>query len=158
MEDDVLSLSIHGESIDDSSSRATDVSDMMVIDEVGYDKDSPKSSDNREVKDDGVFQQYLNRREDEGAFGPSSDHQAGTGLDQQEQILEHHEDEGALDLPLEHQEIRLNECFVCRKVIRTKVKRHVLKQHLPWFWAPHTHVGNARFRKPNLDRWHRDIL
>ena len=47
MEDDVLSLSIHGESIDDSSSRATDVSDMMVIDEVGYDKDSPKSSDNR---------------------------------------------------------------------------------------------------------------
>lgn len=73
-----------------------------------------------------------------GAYGPPSDHQAGTGLDQQEQNLEHHEDEGALGLPLEHQEIRLHECFVCRKVIRTKVQRHVLKQHLPWFWAPHT--------------------
>lgn len=52
MEDDVLSLSFHEESIDDSSSRATDVSDMMVIDEVGYDKDSPGPSDNREVKDE----------------------------------------------------------------------------------------------------------
>lgn len=38
-DDDVLSLSIHEESIDDSSSRATDISDMILVDEVGYGQD-----------------------------------------------------------------------------------------------------------------------
>lgn len=50
-----------------------------------------------------------------------------------------------------------DEAFDIRKVIRTKVKRHVLKQHFVVLGTS-LHVGNARFKKPNLDRWHRDIL
>ena len=146
MKDDVLSLSIHGESIDDSSSRATDISDMIVVDEVGYGQDSPEPSDSREVEDEGVYQRYLDRQEDAGAFGLSSG-QVGTGFHQREQQIEHHEGEGAIGPSLEHQEARLHECFVCQKVIRTKVKLHVLKRHLSWFWAPETACWTCQVRE-----------
>ena len=75
----------------------------------------------------------------------SSSRATDTGFHQREQQIEHHEGEGAIgpsleyqevrmhESPLEHQELRLHECFVCQKVIRTKVNRHVLKEHLPWF-------------------------
>ncbi|CAC5372089.1 unnamed protein product [Mytilus coruscus] len=85
MEDDVLSLSAHGESIgddssskatehslsahgesigDDSSSKTTEFSDMMVIDEIGYEDTTEEPSDNREVHDEGIYQQYVHRQKD----------------------------------------------------------------------------------------------
>ncbi|CAC5423885.1 tatD [Mytilus coruscus] len=95
MENDVLSLSAHGESIgDDSFSKATELSDMMVIDEVGYEDttDEPSEpSDNREVHDEGVYQQS-----------------------------------------------RSHQCFVRGLVTHGKMRRHVLKTHLSWYWEPHT--------------------
>lgn len=109
MEDDVLSLSAHGESIgDDSSSKATELSDMMVIDEVGYEDTTDEPSDNRQVQDEGIYKQYVHNQRSAGALGPA---------------------------PFKS---RSHQCFVCGLITHGKMRRHVLKTHLPWYWEPHT--------------------
>ncbi|CAG2215434.1 unnamed protein product [Mytilus edulis] len=61
-----------GESIgDDSSSIATELSDMMVIDEVGYEDTTDEPSDNRKVHDEGIYQQYVHNQRSAGAPGPA---------------------------------------------------------------------------------------
>ncbi|CAG2252032.1 tatD [Mytilus edulis] len=126
MEDDVLSLSAHGESIgDDSSSKATELSDMMVIDEVGYEDNTDEPSDSREVQDEGIYNQYVHNQRSAGALGP-----APYTVTSSSQEIESNS--------MTTFKSRSHKCFVCGLVTHGKMRRHVLKTHLPWYWEPHT--------------------
>lgn len=117
-EDDVLSLSVHDEciSVEGISGEDTDVSvdEFVVIDEIGPDDESEHHSSLESNPVEPLSEP------------PSSSGAPGS--------MEWQDDSVGDSVCLVKSRERLRECDVCNLQTRGKIRRHVLKKHLPWFW------------------------
>lgn len=123
-EDDVLSLSAH-ETWPTEGSELSDLdlnnTEFVIIDEINEEMELETTADTdaRMVVDEGIGEPLV-VCSSPGAPGPGEASASG----------------GSLAVP--EPRSRLRTCYVCGLQTREKIRRHVLRTHLPWFWAAST--------------------
>ncbi|CAC5390972.1 unnamed protein product [Mytilus coruscus] len=84
------------------------------------------TSETRQVYDDGVYTQYFHHPISAGPNSPAPS------------IVTASCSAGIESKLITTIRSRPHQCFVCGLVTHGKMRRHVLKTHLPWNWEPHT--------------------